>query len=481
MRFETVGFTIGILLLILGIALLVPAILDFEDNHPNAGVFLYCAGMCYFFGGALYLSFRGYAEKIGIREGFVLTVMSWFVLSLFAAFPLYFSHLGISFVDAFFESVSGITTTGSTVLTGLDDMSRGILIWRSIMHWVGGIGLIGFAIIILPFLRIGGMQLFRTESSDRSEKVMPRTVNIMSSLVKVYCGLTALCVLTYYALGMSMFDAVNHAMATISTGGFSTHDKSFGWFDSYALEMAAVFFMMLGGLPFALYIKMAFGHKFEFHRDAQVRGFILLFLSVISVFSMWLWNNSVYSFADSFRHVAFNVMSILTTTGFASTDYLLWGPFSGTLFFFLTYLGACAGSTSGGIKTIRLLVASAALQKEVKSLLYPHGVFSIKYEGKPVSAYIIRGVLGFLCVYLTSNMILTVALTFTGLDLVTAISGAATALANVGPGLGDIIGPAGNFSTLPDAAKWLLCAGMILGRLEIMTVLVLFTPIFWRK
>lgn len=481
MRFQVVGLTIGLLLLVLGVALLVPAAVDYNDHHANGLVFLYSATICYFFGGALYFSCRGVAEKVGLKQGFLLTVVSWFVLSFFAGLPLYFSNLEISFTDAIFEAVSGITTTGSTVLVGLDHMSHGILLWRSIMQWIGGIGIIGFAIVFLPFLRIGGMQLFRTESSDRYEKALPRTGDIMKSLFKVYCWLTILCAAAYYALGMSGFDAVNHALTTIPTGGFSTHDASFSFFDSYSLEMAAVIFMFLGGLPFVLYIKLAFRNSFEFHRDAQVRGFLLFFAFSVTVLSLWLGTHSDYGFAESFRYVTFNVISVITTCGYASTDYLLWGPFSSTLFFFLTYIGACAGSTSGGIKTIRLLIASASLQKEFKSMIYPHGIFTIKYEGKPVSAHIIKGILSFLCLYVVSNVLLTGALAVTGLDFVTAISGAATALANVGPGLGDIIGPAGNFSTLPDTAKWLLCAGMLLGRLEIMTVLVILTPGFWRR
>lgn len=481
MSLRIVGFTIGILLGILGVALLVPAAVDLNVEHENAGVFIYSAAICYFFGGLLYLSCRGAAQKIDIRQGFVLTTLSWFVMCGFSALPLYFSNLDISFTDAFFESVSGITTTGSTVLVGLDTMSPGILIWRSMMQWIGGMGLIGFAIVMLPFLRVGGMQLFRTESSDRYEKVMPKTADIINSLLKVYCGLTVLCAGTYYALGMSVFDAVNHAMTTIPTGGYSTHDSSFGFFKSFPLDMAAVIFMMLGGLPFVLYIKLVFRHSFEFHRDAQVRAFLLFFVCVVAVFSLWLWEHSDYSLLNSFRYVAFNVISVITTCGYASTDYLLWGPFAGTLFFFLTYIGACAGSTSGGIKMIRVLVASAAMGKEFKSTLYPHGIFKVKYEGKPVSGHVIKGVLTFLCLYVAANVLLTVALTITGLDFVTAVSGAATALGNVGPGLGATIGPAGNFSTLPDTAKWLLCAGMLLGRLEIMTVMVILTPGFWKR
>lgn len=480
MHFRIVGFTVGILLLILGAAMLVPAFVDFEGHNHNAHIFLYCALMCCFFGGALYLSCRGTPGRVTPRDGFLLTVMSWFVMSLFAAFPLYLSDLHISLTDAVFESVSGITTTGSTVLSGLDQMSHGILVWRSITQWIGGIGLIGFAIVILPFLRIGGMQLFRTESSDRYDKAMPKTGDIIAGLLKVYCGLTALCTITYHLLGMSWFDAVNHAMTTLSTGGYSTHDASFGFFKSPPLDTAAILFMTLGGLPFVLYVRLISQRSFELHRDGQVRGFLGMFAFFVVLVVLWLACTSSYGFSDALRVAAFNIMSVMTTTGFASADYTLWGSFSCVLFFFMTYMGACAGSTSGGIKTVRLMIAAAAVQKQVRSLLYPHGIFEIKYNGKPVPSAIINAVLGFLCLFVTANVVLTGALAMTGLDFVTAVSGAATALANVGPGLGDIIGPSGNFSSLPAAAKWLLCAGMLLGRLEIMTVLVILTPGFWK-
>ncbi len=481
MRFQIVGYTIGILLLVLGVALLVPAVLDINDDHANAQVFLGSAALAYFFGGALYLSFRDFEPKIDTKLAYVLTATSWLVMSLFCAVPYYFSDLDISYTDALFESVSGITTTGATVLTGLDDVSRGILMWRAITQWIGGIGVVAFAIFFLPFLRIGGMQLFQTESSDRSEKVMPRTSLVISGLLKIYCGLTLLCAATYYMLGMNAFDAIAHSMTTIPTGGFSTHDASYAFFDSAALDYACILFMALAGLPFMLYIKMVYRNKFEFAQNSQVRGFLGLFAVVTAILSLWLWQNSGYAFGEALRYSAFSIMSILTTTGYRTTDYSLWGPFVVVLFFLLTYLGACAGSTAGGIKTMRLVVSFAALQRQLKSLIYPNGVFAVKYQKKQLPVSVMQAVTGFLCLYVTTNVVLTLALALTGLDFITAVSGAATAIANVGPGLGDIIGPYGNYSSISAAAKWLLCAGMVLGRLEIVTVLVLFTPNFWKR
>jgi len=346
-------------------------------------------------------------------------------------------------------------------------------------QWIGGIGIVAFAIVVLPFLRIGGMQLFQAESSDRSEKVMPKTGDVVLSLFKIYCGLTFLCILTYHTLGMSWFDALNHALTTLSTGGYSTHDASFGFFKGAPLQYAGTLFMLAGGLPFVLYVKLVYHGRFMFWKDEQVKTILAMLLAFTAVLTLWLSAHSDYAILDSLRLCAFNVVSIVTTTGYATSDYLLWGPLAVTMFFFLTYLGACAGSTTGGLKVMRLVIVSKAVSRHFRTLLYPHGTFTMRYQGRPVERSVILTVLGFLCLYVVANTFLTFALTLTGLDFATAVSGAATALANVGPGVGNIIGPSGNFSALPDISKWLLCTGMLLGRLEILTVIVLFSFDFW--
>lgn len=477
---QLLGYTLGLLLMVLGTAMLVPAALDINDNHNNAVVFFHGAVICWFFGGILYFSQRDARTPLTVRQAFLLTTVAWTVTGVVAAIPLWLSDLNLSFTDAVFEGVSGITTTGSTVLSGLDDMSRGLLLWRSMTQLLGGVGIIAFVIILLPLLRIGGMQLYHTESSDISDKALPRTGTILKSLLVAYFTLTAFCMLVYYILGMSGFDAINHAFTTIATGGFSTHDASFGAFTS-DLQWAGAFFMLLGGLPFILYVRMITAGTFDFHRDPQVRGVLLLLAGLIVLLLAHLVLTTDLPPGRALRHVVFNVISVITTTGFASTDYLRWGGFTATFFLFITYLGACAGSTSGGIKIMRVIVAVKALGAQLKRLVYPNGVFVISYDGRDLPPRTVYGVLGFLFVYVTANTILTIALSFTGLDIETAMSAAATAIANVGPGIGPAIGPAGNFAPLPDAAKWLLCAGMIIGRLEIMTVLVLLTPGFWRK
>ena len=361
MNFKLTFFTSGMLLIILGVMMLFPAAIDYGNGHSNTSAFFISAFTALFFGGSLVLGNRGGFENFNIREGFLITTAGWFFMSLFSAIPLYFSDLDIRFIDALFETVSGITTTGSTVLSGLDDMSHGILLWRSIIQWIGGIGIIGFAIVFLPFLRIGGMQLFRTESSDKSEKLMPRATHIATSVFVAYVSLTSLFGLTYKVLGMNWFDAINHAMTTIATAGFSTHDASYGYFDSYALDMAATLFMIMSGLPFLLYVRLVYQGRFDFFRDDQVKAFLFIMMAFIGILTFWLWHNSDYSLADSFRYAAFNISSVVSTCGYATTDYMQWGSFVMVFFLFATYLGACAGSTSGGLKIMRIVVCLKAV------------------------------------------------------------------------------------------------------------------------
>lgn len=481
MRVRLTLFTSGLLLLILGTAMFFPAWVDLGDDHANAHDFFKSALICVFAGGLLILTNHGDFENFNIREGFILTTLSWLLLSLAGALPLYFSDLDLSFTDACFESLSGITTTGSTVLSGLDEMSRGVLLWRSLLQWIGGIGIIAFGIVLLPFLKIGGMQLFQMESSDRSDKLLPQSRQLVGRLVMVYVGLTILCFAVYDLLGMQGFDALNHAMTTLSTGGYSTHDLSFGYFKSDALQLSATLFMFLGGLPFMLYVKLLHTGRFTFHKDQQVRGFFFITAGFSAVIIAALFFHGQESLWRGFVLTTFNVVSVLTTTGYETIDYTLWSPAITMLFFFMTYLGGCTGSTSGGMKTMRIIVAFQGVKKQMKQLLYPHGLFVPFYQGRELDKNLITTIFGFMALYVLLNAILTIALSLTGLDIETAFSGAATAIANVGPGIGSTIGPAGNFSTLPDTAKWLLCAGMFLGRLEILTVIIIFTPQFWRS
>jgi trk system potassium uptake protein TrkH len=422
---------------------------------------------------------RGGRKSLVAREMFLLTVVSWVAFSAFSALPFMFSVLHLSYTDAFFETVSGITTTGSTVLVGLDDMHHDVLLWRALLQWMGGIGIIVMAIAVLPFLRIGGMRLFQTESSDKSDKITARSANVAKSIGTVYVGLTACCVAAYYVSGMTLFEAVTHAMTTLSTGGYSTSDMSLAHFSAGA-QWVAIVFMLSGSIPFVLYIRMLKGETGVVLNSSQVRTMFVLLAVVIGAMSVWRWETAQVPLLDALREVAFNVVAVLTTTGYSNADYNQWGNVAIASFFFLTFVGACSGSTSGGIKIFRFQIASRLLSSQIRQLVHPYGIFPTQYNDRPINDEIVRSVVGFSFFYAISVAVVTAGLSLFGLDFLTSISGAATALANVGPGLGDIIGPVGNFSSLPDAAKWLLCAGMIMGRLEILTVLVILSPSFWR-
>lgn len=481
MRYQVIAYTVGIVLLVMGGLQSIPVLLDLADGNPDAWVFFWCGLLTTFSGGALYFAFRGFDARISLREGFLLTNAAWLALTVSGALPFWYSDLDISPTDAVFESASGITTTGATVFVGLDTMPRGILMWRGILHGVGGAGIVTLAMLLLPFLHVGGMQLLQTESSDRSEKLMPRTRDVVLSFLLVYFLLNLFCALAYHYFGMSVFDASVHALGTIATGGFSNYDASFGHFNSAALDTVGIVFMFFGGLPFPLFIALLYKGKFAFHKDTQVRAFLFIIFTVVGSLTLWLWTRGIYDFGQSLRYSAFNVISILTSTGFVSTDYMQWGPFAAVIFLFITYLGACAGSTSGGMKVMRLVIAFETFKVQIRRLLYPNGVFSVRYQGRPLEKSVVQSVLGFLFLYVVANMFLTVAVTMTGVDFLSAVSAVAACMTNAGPGIGPIVGPAGNFSTLPDAAKWLLSLTMLLGRLEILTVLVLFTREFWRR
>ena len=475
-----IAFIIGIFLVTLAVSMLVPMatllIFDRTDDLPSFG----WASLITLAAGLAMLA-QGRPEQVHLRprDMYLLTVCSWVVVCVFAALPFLFTQ-HISYTNAFFESMSGITATGSTVLSGLDDMSPGILMWRSMLHWLGGIGFIAMAVAILPLLRIGGMRLFQTESSDRSEKVMPRSHMVAKSIVLVYVGITVLGSLAFWWAGMSLFDAINHAMSAISTGGFSTSDLSLAKWDIPAVHWVAVVVMILGSLPFTLYVATLRGNRGALVRDQQVQGLLALLVATWIVLGAWYWLTTNLPWMDALRHVALNVTSVVTTTGFALGDYSLWGNFSLMFFFYLGFIGGCSGSTAGGIKIFRFQVAYILLKANLNQLIHPRAVIKQKYNGHRLDEEIVRSILTFSFFFAITICLIALSLSLLGLDWMTALTGAASTVSGVGPGLGEIIGPAGNFSTLPDAAKWILAGGMLLGRLEIITVLVLCMPAFWR-
>ncbi|WP_282341078.1 MULTISPECIES: TrkH family potassium uptake protein [Pseudomonas] len=475
-----IGFILGIFLITLAIGMVVPMLTLFSyDRSDDLQSFFWASLITFATGLLLVLPGRPENVQLRPRDMYFLTTCSWLTVCCFAALPLFFIQ-HISYTDAFFESMSGITTTGSTVLSGLDGMSPGILIWRSLLHWLGGIGFIGMAVAILPLLRVGGMRLFQTESSDWSEKVMPRSHMAAKYILCIYIGFTLFGALAFRLAGMSGFDAINHAMSAISTGGFSTSDQSLAKWQQPAVHWVAVVVMLLGSMPFTLYVATLRGNRMALLRDHQVRGLLSFLLAISLVVSLWYWMRSGLSWLDSFRIVTLNIVSVVTTTGFALGDYSLWGSFSVMLFFYLTFIGGCSGSTAGGLKVFRFQVSWVLLRANLQQLVHPRAVIRQQYNGHPLDEEIVRSILTFSFFFTFTIALIALGLTFIGLDWITALTGAATAVCNVGPGMGHIIGPAGNFSSLPDAAKWMLSFGMLLGRLEIITVLVLLTPAFWR-
>jgi trk system potassium uptake protein TrkH len=473
-------FTLGLIICSIAAAMVLPALVDAADGHEDWRVFFTSAVATFFIGGLLTLvAYEEQPPALGVKEGFLLTTLCWVTVAAFAAAP--FAGLGLSPTDAYFEAMSGLTTTGATVLTKLDQLPRGILLWRAILQGLGGIGIILTAIIVLPFLRVGGMQLFQTENSDRSEKILPRASELTLAIAAVYAGLIVACIAVYMALGMTPFDAVCHGLATVSTAGFSTHDESFGFFRSPALEWACILFMILGALPFVVYVKALRGRPKAFWQDSQIRGFLAIIVVLSLILTLWLITARELDLATALRMAAFSITSIITTTGFNTSDYTEWGPFAIGLFFMLMFFGGCAGSSSGGIKIYRLQVTALLTRSHFLHLMSPNRIVTLVYNGKRLPADVPFSVVAFLTIYMSTVGIFTVVLSALGLDFLTAISASAQAVGNVGPGLGDIIGPTGNFSSLPAAAKWVLSFAMLLGRLELFTVLVLFHIEFWRS
>lgn len=468
--------------IIMGLTMLLPALADLRSGNDDWIVFVRSSSATIMIATLVFLSTKGATYRFTPRLGFLLTACLWITGSILGAMPLYFSHLPISMAAAIFESVSGITTTGSTVLHGLDQLPRGILLWRSLLCWIGGIGFIALALLILPSLRVGGVQLFHMESSDKSEKILPRVNQIANGIIVAYFSLTILCILSYFAVGMTLFDAVNHAMTTVATAGFSTHDASLGYFSNTPYVMiVATIFMILSALPFVLYVKLVLPGRSKRLAEPQLVVFLTIIFAASFALAVWLrWTYGI-SFHHAFLNAIFHFASVITTTGYATEDYLTWGPFALGIFFLASFIGGCAGSTSGGIKVNRIIILWRLTQANLKRLISPNAVVKVRYGGSDVSGDIAQTVLLFLCLYMASLIIGAMLLCITGLDFVSAFTGALTALSNVGPGFGDRIGPIGNFSSVQDSSLWILGFLMLIGRLEIVTIFILFTPAFWQK
>ncbi len=478
--FRPAGYVIGLLVVVLGAAMALPMLMDIYDGNDHWRVFALSGFITSLFGGSIALACATQGQKgLSIQQTFFLTTGVWLVLPIFAALPFWIGASQTTYTDAFFEAMSGLTTTGSTILTGLSDLPRGILLWRGLMQWFGGIGIIVVAMVFLPLLRVGGMQIFRTEGFDTFGKVLPRAAEISRTISLIYLSLTIFCAISYQFAGQGIFDSIVHAMTTIATGGFANYDDSFGSLGASS-EYIAVFFMLLACLPFVRYVQLVGGSAKPLFKDTQIRTFLITAVCVVALLTLWRFSFVTNDNAFAFRKAAFNGVSILTGTGYASDNYMRWGSFPVTLLFMVGLIGGCAGSTTCSIKVFRFQLLYASLRAQVQRIHSPNGVFMPKYEGRTVAEDVISSVMGFFMLFILSLAVLAVALGMTGLDMITSISGAASALGNIGPGLGPEIGPAGNFSDVNDTAKWLLAAGMLIGRLELMAVYVLFTRNFWR-
>ncbi len=479
-NYKTVFFTLGVLQIILGLSMIIPIITQFIFNELDAG-FISSGIVCIIFGILFFLSNLDHNKKLNLQQAFLLTSLSWITIAIFGSLPFVFSSLNLSFTDAFFESMSGITTTGSTIITNLDSTPKAILLWRALLQWLGGIGIIVMAITLMPIMNVGGMQLFKISASHNAEKIFPKSKEISLKLITIYLSLTIICSIFYNIFGMNFFDSVTHSMTTIATGGFSNYNESIGYFDSTLIEFTSIIFIFLGSLPFIAYIKFLNGDKKIFFTDSQIRLFfkITLISIIILIFYLILKNGNLDK--TNIISLSFNVISILTGTGYVTEDFSNWGNFSIIFFLVLMFIGGCAGSTTCGIKIFRIQILYQFISNQLKKIVYPRGVFLIKYEKNNIDDKFMSSIISFIYLYIIIFFIITALLSISGLDFVTSISGAATSISNVGPGIGENIGPNGNFSQLSSSSKWILSLGMIMGRLEIFAILILFIPSFWRK
>ena len=479
--FRSILHILGILLCIEAGAMLLPMTVDLYFENYDWEQFFYSSLFTFIIGIILFISFRREKVKLGIRQAFVLTISSWLIISLFGAIPFIYSSSSLSYTDAIFESVSGITTTGATAISNLEILTEGILIWRSLLQWFGGIGIIVLAMAILPTLQIGGMQLLHMEHDDPYEKTIPKVNRFVLELFLLYIFLTFLCVALYFFNGMTFFDSIIHAMTTISTGGFSNYNNSFGYFNSYQIEIVCIIFMIIGSLPFVLYLQFLHSQKRNFLKDDQVKLFFIIIIIIIILTTLWINNTKSIDLISSFRMSIFNVTSILTGTGYSTSNFSNWGSFGLVIMMTIMFIGGCAGSTTGGIKIFRLLILFRGAITQIKKLTNPHAVLMMRFNGKTVNENTYNSVMGFFFMYIILFIVSAVSLSFFNLDFISAFSAAASAISNVGPGLGESIGPSSNYFYLDDPAKWILSITMIVGRLEIFTVLVLLSMNFWKN
>lgn len=481
MNFRSVLYIIGLLISALGCMMLIPAMFDLLNNNKEWSIFASTGIISFLMGITIILAFRNRETKIGSKETFLLSVLSWIFLAAISALPLYLSNLNLSYTDAFFEATSGITTTGSTILTNIEDASKGILIWRSILQWLGGVGIIVMAVAALPLLHMSGFQLFFSEQAEPSDKLKERVKNLATSIIIIYLIFTFICALLLNIAGMSLFDSICHSMTTIATGGYSTQNNSIGHYDSLSIEIVIIFGMIIASLPFILFVKMYNNDIKSLFWDKQVKGFFFLLLVSIFIIAIWLNTKLNFNFIEALRVSAFNVISIITGTGYSTENFSKWGGFAIGLLFIFMLVGGCTGSTTGGIKIFRIQILFKVIIQQIQKVIRPHQIVKITYSKALIDDKTTLSILALIFLFIASVFIIAAILYFIGLDLLTAFSAAATSIAVVGPGLSEEIGPTGNFNSLPNQAKWVLSAAMIIGRLEFLAVLILIMPSFWKK
>ena len=481
MEIRSVLYILGILISSIGCTMAVPSIIDLIDKNPDWSVFSTTGLIVFVLGVTLSLAFRNKKIQIGTKETFLLTFLAWLFLCGISALPFYLASSELSYTDAFFEATSGLTTTGSTVLTNIEGINYGILIWRSMLQWLGGIGIIVMAVAALPLLHISGLQIFFSEQAERPDQLKERVKKLASYVIFIYLFLTILWTIMLNLAGMSFFDAICHAMTTLATGGYSTKSASIGHFQNLYVEIIIILGMILASLPFILYVKIISSKNLSILKDLQVKFFLILLLASIILIALWLNLSRDFSLAEAFRFSSFNTISIMTGTGYSTTDFTLWGSFSTNILFILMFVGGCTGSTTGGLKIFRIIIIIKIFFLQVKKIMRPHQVVKITYSKASIDDKTTLSILALTILFFISTFVITALLCMTGMEVSTAISATATAIAVVGPGLTEEIGPSGNFSLLTNQAKWILAAAMIIGRIEFFALIILLLPSFWKR
>ena len=481
-RTATVQRVLGFLIAASSLMMVPPALVSLWYDDGTAEVFAVSAVILLMVGMAIFLPVRKVRDELRVRDGFLIVATCWLALALVGALPfLMLMTPEISYVDALFESMSGLTTTGATILTNIDSLPRGLLYYRQQLQWLGGLGIVVLAVAILPMLRIGGMQLYRAETPGpmKDSKLTPRITETAKALWLIYLGITVVCVLAYWLGGMTIFDAVGHAFSTVAIGGMSTHDEGFAWFNSPELEIIATFFMVVAGINFAIHFtswKRASAQPYFQDPELKVYASLLLGFAILTTLALYM-HGTYGSISESARYASFQVVSLMTTTGFSTADFSLWPGFIPIMLICIAFIGGCAGSTCGGMKVIRIMLLYRQAIREIQRLVHPHAVIPVKIGGRKTSASVMEAVWGFFFLYVASFVMITIALNGVGVDPVTAYAAAAACITNLGPGLGEV---SANYASLNSTAKLILSFAMLMGRLEIFTLLVLFSPTFWR-